>query len=242
MVDTMHGRREKMCIERIRKFAEDKNDAKLLSFLKKAAPNKKSSLFPDFLLDDGLIECFQVSAAHEGRKGSDHNIAVNSFERESEAAFEQERNDFLQAPPRKNPAIGAYDLHAIKHELACPNYSYEGFVKSFKGNFEKHMDHLRKYAGDKTNSIFLIEVVGAMITIEQNRYFKDVYRLSNDYNLLQYISEHSEQLWHIVFINGDYYEFIEIKEIPEIQKRAPRNMTFGVGRYLRTDVNVFVDL
>ena len=151
----MLHKQEKDCFERVKKLANDKNDTRLLSFLYKATANSESSLFPDFLFDGGFIEHFQVSAANENKKGSKHNIAVNDFERKSKETFEQEKNKFLQSPPRKNPVIGTYDLKVTKHEMVCPAYNYESFVKSFKRNFEKHINSLQKYTGDKTNGIFL---------------------------------------------------------------------------------------
>lgn len=135
----MQRQQEKECFEQVKKLAKDKNDIKLLPFLNRATTNSESSLFPDFLFDGGFIEHFQVSAANENKKGSKHNIAINDFERESKTTFEQEKNEFLQSPLRKNPVIGSYDMKAVKHEMICPKYSYESFVKSFKRNFEKHL-------------------------------------------------------------------------------------------------------
>ena len=69
------------------------------------------------------------------------------LKRESKTTFEQERNEFLQSPPRKNPVIGTYDMKVVKHIMACPEYSYENFVKSFKRNFDKHITSSQKYTG-----------------------------------------------------------------------------------------------
>lgn len=232
----MQRQQEKDCFERVKKLANDKNDTRLLSFLYKATANSESSLFPDFLFDGGFIEHFQVSAANENKKGSKHNIAVNDFERESKTTFEQERNEFLQSPPRKNPVIGTYDLKVTKHEMVCPAYNYESFVKSFKRNFDKHILSLQKYKGDKSIGIFLIELVGANITIMRNNCFRAFYRLAVDQELLTYINQ------YIIFASADRYELLELSEIPKLQDKIPHGLTFGVGRYISQELCLFIDL
>lgn len=238
----MQRQQEKECFERVKKLAKDKNDTRLLSFLYKATANSESSLFPDFLFDGGFIEHFQVSAANENKKGSKHNIAVNDFERESKETFEQEKIEFLQSPPRKNPVIGTYDLKVTKHEMVCPAYNYESFVKSFKRNFEKHINSLQKYTGDKTNGIFLIELVGANITVMQNGRFLKFYRLAIDQELLTYINQYADYLKFIIFASADSYELLELKEIPKLLNTIPQGITFGVGRYINQELRLFIDI
>lgn len=238
----MHGEQEKECFEQVRKIAKGKNDTRLLSFLNKATANSESSLFPDFLFDGGFIEHFQVSAANENKKGSKHNIAVNDFERESKTTFEQERNEFLQSPPRKNPVIGTYDMKVVKHEMACPEYSYENFVKSFKRNFDKHILSLQKYKGDKSIGIFLIELVGANITIMRNNCFRAFYRLAIDRELLTYINQYAEYLKFIIFVSADSYEILELNEIPKLLDNLPHGLTFGVGRFINEKLSLFIDI
>ena len=238
----MLRKQEQECFERVKKLAKDKNDTRLLSFLYKATANSESSLFPDFLFDGGFIEHFQVSAANENKKGSKHNIAVNDFERKSKATFEQERNEFLQSPPRKNPVIGTYDMKVVKHEMACPEYSYENFVKSFKRNFEKHIKSLQKYKGDKSIGIFLIELIGANITIMRNNCFRAFYRLAVDQELLTYINQYTEYLKFIIFFFLYSYEILELNEIPKLLDNLPHGLTFGVGRFINEKLCLFIDI
>ena len=238
----MQKQQEKECFEQVKKLAKDKNDTRLLPFLNKATANPESSLFPDFLFDDGFIEHFQVSAANENKKGSKHNIAVNDFERESKTTFEQERNEFLQSPPRKNPVIGTYDLKVTKHEMVCPEYNYESFVKSFKRNFDKHILSLQKYKGDKSIGIFLIELVGANITIMRNNCFRAFYRLAVDQELLTYINQYAEYLKFIIFASADRYELLELSEIPKLLHNIPQGLTFGVGRIINEKLSLFIDI
>ena len=77
----MRGEQEKICFEQIRKQAIEKGDMRVLCLLDGAVANSDSNAFPDFVLPNGFIEHFQVTAANETRKGSEHNIAT--IEREN---------------------------------------------------------------------------------------------------------------------------------------------------------------
>lgn len=101
---------------------------------------------------------------------------------------------------------------------------------------------MQEYNGDKTNGVFLIEPVGARITVEQNGRFKESYRLTRDYNLLSYIYSFYEQVRYVVFADNDDYELIETKNIPTILQYIPQNISYGVGRYLNIHLNLFIDV
>lgn len=238
----MRGEQEKICFEQIKKVAIKKADMQLLCYWDKAVANSDSNAFPDFIFPNGFIEHFQVSAAKETKKGSAHNIAVNDFEQSSNKAFDQEREKFLQSPPRKNASIDTYDMKVITHEMASPEYSYDSFVRSFKKNFEKHLKSLQKYNGEKNIGIFLIELVGAGVTVMQNDQFKVFYRLSIDKDLLEYVNEFSEYLKYIVFANSEDYEFLDIKNIPTMLQNIPTGVTFSAGRCKNIKLNLFIDI
>lgn len=238
----MRGEQEKICFEQIKKVAIKKADMQLLCYWDKAVANSDSNAFPDFIFPNGFIEHFQVSAAKETKKGSAHNIAVNDFEQSSNKAFDQEREKFLQSPPRKNASIDTYDMKVITYEMASPEYSYDSFVRSFKKNFEKHLKSLQKYNGEKNIGIFLIELVGSGVTVMQNDQFKVFYRLSIDKDLLEYVNEFSEYLKYIVFANSEDYEFLDIKNIPTMLQNIPTGVTFSAGRCKNIKLNLFIDI
>lgn len=204
----MRGEQEKKCFEQIKSQAYQEGDEQLLNLWNVAMWNVDCNAFPDFVLPDGFIEHFQVTAANETRKGSKHNIAEKNFERDNKALFEKESEEFLQLPPRKNAIISNYEMRVIVHDMLTPEYSYESFVHSFKRNFEKHIKYLQDYSGNKKNGVFLIELVGARLAIEQNGRFKEFYRLANDYSLLSYVYGYSNQVHYVVFADSDNYELI----------------------------------
>lgn len=237
----MRGDKERICFERIREQACEKADGRLLSFWNKAVSNSDSNAFPDFVFYDGFIEHFQVTASDETKKGSKHNLAEKEFERDCNTVFKQEWLDFLQSPPREKAKTDTFEMTVTSHEMPTPEYSYDSFVYSFKRNFEKHIRHLQNYSGAKTNSVFLIELVGARIIIEQNGRFKEFYRLSYDYDLMMHVYNYSEQVRYMVFAYNDGYELIDTKYIPTMLQHIPKDITFGVGRYLEKQLDLFID-
>lgn len=220
----------------------DTNLDEVYNILSSAFPNPSGSRFPDFVFSNGFIEHFQVSAANENKKGSKHNIAVNDFERGSNENIERLKNEFLQSPPRKNPVTGTYDLKVVTREMESPEYAYESFVKSFKRNFEKHIESLQKYTGDKSIGIFLIELAGPRLTVLRNNIFRAFYRLAIDRDLLEYIDKYTAYLKYIFFVSLDDYEVLELNKIPHQLNNIPQGLTFGVGRFINMNCTLFIDI
>ena len=148
---------EENCLNNFKKYILSNNNF-FLSYFLSLKENPEKSQFPDFLFDGGFIEHFQVSAANENKKGSAYNIALNRFEKSRKLAFEKEKTEFLQSPPRNNKLKDTYDIKVVSHEMESPQYSYHGFVQSFKRNFEKHIKSLQKYAGEKEIGILSVVV------------------------------------------------------------------------------------
>ncbi len=237
----MQRQQEKDCFECVKLLAKKNNDTLLLSFFDKTEANTDSNSFPDFLFDGGFIEHFQVSAAKENKKGSDHNIKVNNFESSSEMEFEQDKNEFLRSDPCEYLQTNTFDVSVKVQRMPSPRYSYSDFVYSFKRNFEKHIKSLRKYMGEKAVGIFLIELVGANITIMQGDRFVGFYRIKFDKELLKFIERYTEFLKLIIFKIADEYEILELSEIPKLLDNIPQGYSFDVGRFINQNIILFVD-
>lgn len=235
------GNQEQKCFDLVYKLAVKKNDEKLLPYWNLAKPNPDSNAFPDFIFQNGFIEHFQVSAAQEGKKGSAHNRVQSNFERENKKAFDRAQNNFLQSPPRENAAISTCDLTVLTHEMPCPEYSYDNFIYSFKRNLKHHMLSLKKYEGNKSVGIFLIELVGARITVKENGKFKKFYSLQDDCDALDCLQRTSKELRYIVFANNDGYELIDTREVPALRKNIHKGLSFNVGRYKNIALNLLID-
>lgn len=63
----------------------EENYEDLKIWLESAVPNKKSSEFPDFLFEGGIIEHFSVTSSFEGRKGSKQNLL--NYKQKASAIF-----------------------------------------------------------------------------------------------------------------------------------------------------------
>ncbi len=237
----MQRQKERDFLEQVKEVARQKNDTRLLALLNEATDNPEKSKFPDFLIEDGFIEHFQVSAANENKKGSAHNIAVNDFEKSSELTFEKEKTKFLQSPSRVDPKIDTYDLKVIEQEMESPVYSYDGFICSFKRNFEKHIKSLKDYTGNKSIAIFLIEFVGANISVYRNDQFISFYCLSMDREILTYLNQYTKYLNFILFASADSYELLDLKKIPQLISNIPQGLTFKVGRLINKKLCFFID-
>ena len=214
---------------------------RVLSLMLNARLNPDSSVFPDFICNKGFIEHFQVSSAYENRKGSAHNKALNDFEKAKNADIEQRKTKFFSLPPRKDPEIGTYEVTMVNYEMESPESSYANFVRSFKRNFEKHICSAKKYAGEKTLGIFLIEQVGAAVCVIKDREFKEFYRLSLDAELLKYIAPFSEYLTYIVFGHADRFEILDLQEIPKLLNDIHEGIVFSTGRCINTEFDFFIN-
>lgn len=95
--------------------------------------------------------------------------------------------------------------------------------------------------GEKAVGIFLIELVGANITIMQGDRFVGFYRIKFDKELLKFIERYTEFLKLIIFKIADEYEILELSEIPKLLDNIPQGYSFDVGRFINQNIILFVD-
>ena len=173
------GTKEKQCLDFVKKYLS-KIDITgfIIQKLEKVIENQEST-FPDFFIEDGFIEHFQITASKESKKkGSDSKRHQAKHEREL-----RESNEGI-IMPRPNT-----------------NSSYENLEKSIKTHWESHMTSMNKYLykNDATTRIFMIEhnEIGSFEMFEnvlayvkcpsvKPRHFK-FYSLSHDTEMLDYI-------------------------------------------------------
>lgn len=237
------GQREFECLQAVRKFVSASNPT--FSYLSTARSNPNASEFPDFLLDGGFIEHFQVTSAKETTKGDKHKITESKFEENSQAEFDRIKQEFLNS----EPCPGSLTTNVL--EMENPEYGYEYFLKSFKHNFENHIKSLDKYYGDKTVSIFMVEHTGARITVLRNREFYKFYKIEYDKDLLSYLCGFKDKLKYLICFWGDTQgdlngelscEIIEMSNVPELLQKAPKDISFSVGRYTKQKLHICLDL
>ena len=206
-----------------------------------AEPNAKSSEFPDFIADSGLIEHFKVTSAKERkRKGSEHDEAVAGFERECCEKFKEETEEFLSSEP--TPIVNGYTAVIKQHNMDEPEYTYEHFVDSFKRNFEHHLQSFRDYNGDKTCSVFLVECDGGNICVTENGKFKKFYLISEDRDMMEYLRGSSDDLTDLILLTHDSIQVVNLKFLRSKTALTIKKQCFSAGRYLNEQIEFFISL
>lgn len=205
-------------------YGFDNDDfVEILNAIRTAKENTNLSEFPDFLLEDGFIEHFQITASRENRKGSAEKIDVSIFKKK----INNEVNEFYKYC-NETPSFIGRSKEWVRTNL--PEYSYENLVFSFKSNFEKHLKSLEKYNGEKDLSIFLIENEEVNLEMYGNSYLNTKklnsdrqehfirYMLSRDKDMLNYIYNFKDKIKYIIYFYEENFEVIKVENIPELFK------------------------
>lgn len=184
----------------------EEDRSKIENALRKAKQNPNKSEFPDFLLENGFIEHFQVTSSKTNRKGSVHKKKEQEFKRRVSDELEKTKVEWCEVP--------SYDKVRSKNwSLSNPEHSYEYFVESFHNTWKHHVDSLNKYSGRKEVGAFLVEYAEIALSMFENVYAEwkdgmsqgdmrvpekwDCYRLSRDKNLLEFIYQYKGQIDYV---------------------------------------------
>lgn len=217
-----------------------KNDAKILKeYIINASENPNLNDFPDFIFNKGFIEHFKVTSSLEKKgKGAQHIKDTSKFNKE----IEQKEKDLKTKLENNEPTSG------FSCEKEYCKHSYDYFIKSFKKNFENHLDSLSKYDGYTDVGIFMIEYMDLALKMRENKYkvlenlneiplispiqkqmecLSDYY-LSRDKNLLNYIYQYKDKLKYVIFVNSQTFEIIQINQIPLILELLPYDYSISV--------------
>lgn len=205
-----------------------------------ATANDKLSEFPDFKFDGGFIEHFEVTSSHSNRNGSTIKHEKYQLEKEAEAKEKALMEEMNETP--------CYEGKLIKTDTWFSKRTYDDFCLSFKRAWENHIDSLKKYDGDKSNSIFMFHYSDSSLrtrrtytNIKQGLRYGDLlkddpdyigYRITRDSNLLDYIYSFKDVIKNVIFVNedrflGDKIEIISVENIPEIIKIVKGRFTFS---------------
>lgn len=239
----MRGEKELLCLTQIQKSLQGiVEDQKLVCTLypqKKetvkniilAKPNPQSSLFPDFIFDGGFIEHFEITASKETRKGSELRKESRLFEQSCDEQFQEFKKEIDNLQPNT--------MMTQNLDFIFEKNSYENFVKSFQKNWERHIDSLNKYSGDKKYGIFLIGNNGATFRQMKNgKYLGELYRLSLDKKLLEYMLPFQNQIHCVIFKDAQNYEIIETERIQQLLKNIPQGLYFEAGRVCQSQIQI----
>lgn len=232
----MKGEKEQKCFEIVK--SDFRNDCPNIFFglnyeeveelnqiLNETKANEELSKFPDFIFNNGFIEHFQITSSKENKKGSVHI---------------KELNNFKDKVKKEKLKIQFEDNQKSKHwVMKYPEHSYEYLVKSFKKNWNSHLEGLQKYKGKKDISIFMIQYSDRALEMYENVYRNwidgmsngdlreperlDCYRITRDKEILEYMYKFKEKIKYVIFIYGEKCEIIKLENIPYILNLIPWN-------------------
>ena len=238
----MRGEQEQACLSAVKKLLRtkhcslyvDENDD-IFNYILAAQANEHESDFPDFIFDSGFIEHFQVYSARETSKGSCFKQEESNYKRATDKACKESPAQWKREGFKPNTIM------TKSYDLIYGENSYEYFVNSFKRNFKKHIESLKKYTGQNKNGIFLIEHTDAMLFVEGTNPVV-LYRLFFDKDVLEYVYQFKDLLKYVVYTDRERVDVIKISVIPQIIQRILQGVKFKAGRTCSTTLQCFIDL
>ena len=236
------GEKEQTCLDSVRNILRTKKcnkyldgDVVIIENILTAKGNEQANDFPDFICKNGFIEHFQVSASGEIKKGSLYKQEESCFERQSNEALVNKRDEYL------NSIFEPNTLTTYENTLSYDKSTYENYVKAFKKNFESHIDSLKKYDGLKENGAFLIEQVDGSMHVDGAASYMP-YSLFIDKELLQYVYQYKDCFTYVLFTDGERCEIIKLSLIPKILSNVKDGIKFKAGRMTSTNLLLCVDI
>lgn len=246
------GEKELNCLEKVRKQIIFENCIRMTNedweeiqrCLKTAVENEQKNNFPDFVLNNGFIEHFQVTSSKSTRKGSKHLKNIKHYEIETDERFKQIKKEW-----EENPIM--YEERIATREYVYQDHAYEYLDQSITHCFQNHINSLDKYKGEKEIGIFLIEYTDRAVSMVPN-YDNEIFEKINkgdlkvkrkivgyspvyDKKMLEYFKRFKDKIKYIIWVNKSsrrieeftgimsfYYEdyddikVIKINNIPDI--------------------------
>lgn len=198
--------------------------------LRTARTNSNPSQFPDFKFENGFIEHFQVTSSSVNRKGAEQTRKETEFRRTVDEKTQEIESEWGETP--------SFDeVRSQSWMFSNPVHSYELLDKSFRRNWEHHMESLKKYNDSKQIGIFMIEYPDCALSMCEDVYHEWIegmshgdmreqekfreYRLSRDRKLLKYIFKFKDDIKYVIFINQTRFEVICTENIPYLIKVLP---------------------
>lgn len=232
----MRGDTEKQCLNAVKEqlnhiyyFGMSAEDCiQFEKLIKTAEENKEPSIFPDFVLEEGFIEHFQVTSSYSNRNGYAYQREYSKFSKKFDKMFLE-----LQDEMTSNPVCG--EIKSISESFSCPEHSHENLIKSFKEKWESHILSLEKSQCNKEVGIFLIDYpemalrrhvefgvkcelsYGDLLFREKNSW----YRLSRDKELLKFMFDYRNTIKYVIFKSFNCIEVFNTAHIREIFKLIP---------------------
>lgn len=239
----MRGESEKNCLIKVKKLLKEGNIHFCCDDKKEVAniirnidlTEEDDSCFPDFVFEKGFIEHFQISGKKESSKGSEYNIREKYINDEKEKILFNFKKECLNTEPSKKIIVES-------KQSIDEDYSHEYFIKSFKRQWNKHINSLNKYDKNKLIGIFMIEYNGSPLTIKEDNRFIEFYKIYKDKQVIEFISSYVNQIKYVIYIDNEGCQIIEIKKVIENFLWLSNNYEIKPGRMINNANNIFFDI
>lgn len=197
--------------------------------LAQALPNPQPNEFPDFHIQNGFVEHFQITSSHETSKGAAQQRESNTFRNKVNKEIEQNKESWEQ------------DTETNYHEQSwmrdAPPHNHSNLIHSLQKNWQDHIKSFHKYQGNRKTSIFLLDYTDMLLHMSQkvpdntpdDCQWGDlpkpqrscIYRLSRDKDALQWIYDNCDDIQYVLFTNHQIAECIKVENIPFLIKWEP---------------------
>lgn len=240
----MSRQQELELLSQLKNFVYDKNKIAscngnyfyLIDFINSAKSNPAKNDFPDFICSDGIMEHFAITSSQEDKKGSSFKRQEASNDQKTNDYFDKEKKEYFKSiyKPR---SFSAYTTKAIYKV-----FSYDDFKKSFKANFQNHVESLHKSGYKNIKVAFFIEQQGAKLEIYENERFNRFYLLCEDRSMVEFLKDYSSEIDFVFFLAVDTVELIDLSNIDNIIASAKNNLNVKPGKYVKTSILLKIDI
>lgn len=172
--------------------------------------NQNGTTFPDFIIDKGFIEHFEVTSSLQNKKGSKQKTASIKFAKSSKNFFEQTMKESEEYLPRSQSFKQDFEEHSQKN-----------IQESIKKNWDKHIISCEKFDGEKKNSVFLLEysdhgMLQTATNFDVDCKVYDSYKISLDEIMLNWIYQYKDTIKYFILYNKESLEVVKIDGIPNL--------------------------
>ena len=241
----MARQNEKECIEELKNAFLGKTNVKIYAnceletisqILFSAKPNANSNSFPDFVLDDGGIEHFQLTSSKETRKGSEFKIEENINKKSRDEYFEMLKEDYL------NSEFVPGTITTDNYEEVYESFSYDAFIHSLERNIVNHVESLEKGHNQDKVVVFLMEQQTARLWIDEGIIPIKFYELHRDKKALSIIKQHCNSVNYIIYFVADSVEVLDLSKIDDLLKESLVYKNVKGSRLVKHQLNLQINL
>lgn len=189
-------------------FKEDEFE-RIKQLIMAAKPNSEPSKFPDFLIDNGFIELFEITSSFERNKGgSKMKEETACFDKK----YEKGLKEYINSKQNDGLEFGIYE-----QERSITGHSHEFIINSLQRNIENHIESLGEYHGPTDTSIFYIQYTdNALFMRHSNTHGRLSYMLSRDIDALKILEKYNDSIKYVIFLSTVWNKVeFEKTRIPE---------------------------